>query len=362
MSEGRLHLDSREQELTLQLLEALSSSLTLSEVLSRAHVQLSQLLPADYAALCVSDPEQPGGYEWAVAEMPAEFFSRYHEFANEDFVRQAVASRPNVVLRDSEMVTRPELEGSLMYRRCRELGMPLEHVMAVLLDMRHAWHGGITLYRDRPKPFSKRDQALLQRLTPVLTSTVRNCRMLGEVSRRGALLESLFHHQGAESVVLRPPGTELMRTARATALLERWFAPIERGPGGLPGVLSEQLARLASDGGQVNGASDTWTRSGPGVDLRVAFVPLPEDRGSPRPWALVLQEVRHTVPLPEPWRQQLTEREAEVVGCALRGWDNQLIAEELGCSVGTVKKHLQRVFDKLGVDSRAALLHRASRP
>ncbi|QSQ21863.1 response regulator transcription factor [Pyxidicoccus parkwayensis] len=31
------------------------------------------------------------------------------------------------------------------------------------------------------------------------------------------------------------------------------------------------------------------------------------------------------------------------------------------CSLGTVKKHLQRVFDKLGVSSRAALLHHAVR-
>jgi DNA-binding CsgD family transcriptional regulator len=362
MSRGSLHLDSREQELTLQLLEALSSSLALSEVLSRAHVQLAQLLPADYAALCVSDPERPGGYEWAVAQMPPEFFSRYHEFAHEDFVRQAVASQPNVVLRDSEMVTRPQLENSLMYRRCRELRMPLEHVMAVMLDMRRGWHGGITLYRERPKPFSKRDQALLQRLTPVLTSTVRNCRMLGEVSRRGSLLESLFHHQGSESVVLRPPDTELMRTAQATALLERWFAPIERGPGGIPEVLREQLTRLARQDARVSGASDTWTRSGPGVDLRVSFVPLPEDSGSPRPWALVLQEVRNAPLMPESWKQRLTPTEAEVVTRVLQAWDNKLIAEDLGSKEATVKKHLQRVFDKLGVDSRAALLHRASRP
>ncbi|HEX8434293.1 LuxR C-terminal-related transcriptional regulator [Archangium sp.] len=351
-----------EQELTLQLVEALSSSLELSEVLPRAYTVLSRLLPADYAALCVSDPDRPGGYEWAVAKMPLEFFSHYHEFAHEDFVRGAVARQPNVVLRDSEMLPRPELQRSLLYRRCRELEMPLEHVMAVLLDMKHAWHGGITLYRDSPRPFSERDRALLQRLTPVLASTMRNCKMLGEVSRRGALLESLFHHQGAESIVLRPPDTELMRTARATVLLERWFAPMERGPGGLPGVLREQLARLVDAAARGASTPDTWTRTGPGMELRVSYVPLPVDASGTRPWALVLQEMSNTPPLPESWRQRLTEREVEVVTCVLRGWDNQLIADELGCSLGTVKKHLQRIFDKLGVDSRTALLHRATRP
>jgi DNA-binding NarL/FixJ family response regulator len=57
----------------------------------------------------------------------------------------------------------------------------------------------------------------------------------------------------------------------------------------------------------------------------------------------------------------LTQREVQVAECVLRGWDNQLIKEHLKCSLGTVKKHLQRVFDKLGVDSRAALIHKATR-
>ncbi len=36
------------------------------------------------------------------------------------------------------------------------------------------------------------------------------------------------------------------------------------------------------------------------------------------------------------------------------GWTNQQIAMELGITVGTVKKHLQRVFDIFGVRTRGA--------
>jgi DNA-binding NarL/FixJ family response regulator len=103
-------------------------------------------------------------------------------------------------------------------------------------------------------------------------------------------------------------------------------------------------------------------RQGAGADLKVSFMSLPEQSGGVRPWAMLLQETSHAVPVPASWNATLTEREREVVVCVLKGWDNQLIAEELECSVGTVKKHLQRIFDKLGVDSRAALLTRATRP
>lgn len=347
---------SGEQGLLLELMDALTSSLELPEVLPRAYGTLARMLPADYAALCVSRPGQPGAYDWMVAQMPAAFFARYPEMAAEDFVRGAVVRRPNVVLRDSEMVSREVLERSLLYQRCRELGMPLEHVMAVLLDVRSDWHGGLTLYRERRRPFSDKEQVLLQRLTPVLASTVRNCRMLGEAAQRGRVLESLFQHQGAESVVLAPTGAEVLRTDGVTGLLGRWFSPVEREGGAVPGVLRERLEHLVAVG-EVGG---TWERPGAQGRLRVTFIPLPEQQGR-RLWALVMQEVADAPAVPAAWRERLTEREVEVAGCVLRGWDNQLIADELGCTLGTVKKHLQRVFDKLGISSRAALMHLAAR-
>lgn len=355
-----LNLDTHEQGLVLELADALSSSLELPRVLEQANALLRQLLPSDSLAMCVSRSAQPGDYEWAVADMPPDFFRRYGELAGEDFVLASVAQQPNQVLRDEEMVTRQQLEGSYMYQYCRELGLPLEHVMAVLLDMGSEWHGGLTLYRARRQPYSERERALLQRLTPLLVRTVNNCRTLGAAAQRGSLLEELFRHQGAEVLVVRPPAKEVLRTAQATALLERWFPPSERGPGGLPTVLLEQLAWLAASPMLQDQAPGPWRREGPGGTLEVCFIPLPPEVGGRRPWALVLREVAEA-PLPAAWRERLTHRELEVVGAVLRGWDNTLIAQELGCSLGTVKKHLQHVFDKLGVDNRFDLLHQATR-
>ncbi|AKJ05377.1 Transcriptional regulator, LuxR family protein [Archangium gephyra] len=326
-------------------------------MLSQAHDVLARLLPADYAALCVSRPGHTAEYDWMVAQMPPAFFARYPEMAAEDFVRGAVSKQPNIVLRDSEMVSRQALERSLFYRHCRELGMPLEHVMAVRLDVGRDWHAGFMLYRERPRPFSEENRALLQRLVPVLTGTVRNCRMLDQVASRGQLLESLFHHQGSECVVLAPPAREVMRTAHATELLERWFTPPELASQGLPQVLLEQLKRLvAAEKDLARGVPDTWAR----MSLKVTFVRLPE-LGGRTLWALVLQEVSHAPGMPSAWRERLTPRQVEVVERVLRGWDNKLIAEDLGCAKATVTKHLYRIFNKLGVNNRATLISLALR-
>ena len=51
----------------------------------------------------------------------------------------------------------------------------------------------------------------------------------------------------------------------------------------------------------------------------------------------------------------LTRRESEVVSTVLDGYSNPEIAEKFGLSEQTVKHHLSRVFDKLGVYSRLEL-------
>ena len=51
-------------------------------------------------------------------------------------------------------------------------------------------------------------------------------------------------------------------------------------------------------------------------------------------------------------RAALTEREREVLRCVADGMPNKLIARELGISEKTVKTHLTRVFQQIGVTDR----------
>jgi DNA-binding CsgD family transcriptional regulator len=54
----------------------------------------------------------------------------------------------------------------------------------------------------------------------------------------------------------------------------------------------------------------------------------------------------------------LTRREREVLGWLAAGKSDRDIAVIVGCSHRTVQKHLQRIYDKLGVESRTAAVVR----
>jgi len=57
-------------------------------------------------------------------------------------------------------------------------------------------------------------------------------------------------------------------------------------------------------------------------------------------------------------RETLTDRESEVLALLARGWSNRRIAQELEISEVTVRTHVGRILDKLGVSTRVeAALH-----
>jgi GAF domain-containing protein len=283
-------LDSRELELVSELMEARTSSLDLEHVLSRTYSVLSKLLAADYSAVCVSKPGRPTEYEWMAEALPSEFFQRYPKVSTENFVLDAARRHPDralaLALRDA-----PELRE--MYQRARELRMPVEHVLAVALDIGRDVHGGFFLYRERKEPFSQRELALLQRLTPILASTLHSIRLLSDLRGEESVLSRLLLTTGIESIVVRPPATELLRTPQASALLKKWFSPLECSSQGLPIVLLERLAWLNSSSGSTQApVPNTWVRPGHEQFLKVTFVPLPRTEEA-APWALLFQEAGH---------------------------------------------------------------------
>jgi HD-GYP domain-containing protein (c-di-GMP phosphodiesterase class II) len=80
-----------------------------------------------------------------------------------------------------------------------------------------------------------------------------------------------------------------------------------------------------------------------------------EGRLDPDAVAAVLAAAGHrAAPQPRELPGGLTERELEVLRVLVRGQTNQAIAERLGISARTVGHHIQHVYQKVGVRSRAA--------
>ena len=61
----------------------------------------------------------------------------------------------------------------------------------------------------------------------------------------------------------------------------------------------------------------------------------------------------------QPLIEPLSERELEVLDLIAAGYSNAEIAQELYIALGTVKRHINNIYGKLGVGSRTLAIARA---
>jgi CheY-like chemotaxis protein/DNA-binding CsgD family transcriptional regulator len=129
----------------------------------------------------------------------------------------------------------------------------------------------------------------------------------------------------------------------------RWQSPAARAwlrdwlgaGGGLPPQALEWLLRGAPDMLNVTIAGRRFTLSGLARDSASSTLLLQKCPGTPEPHALAAA-----------WG--LTSRESEVLYWVAQGKINRDVGEILDMSPRTVDKHLQHVFEKLGVETRTA--------
>jgi DNA-binding NarL/FixJ family response regulator len=109
------------------------------------------------------------------------------------------------------------------------------------------------------------------------------------------------------------------------------------------------------------GAAGFLLKDAPGEEILRAVRTLARGGAylDPSVTARVLATYRHSTPQPvspAPELQDLTQRELEVLRLVGRGLSNEEIAQELIIGEGTVKTHVGRIFDKLGVRDRPAAI------
>lgn len=76
-------------------------------------------------------------------------------------------------------------------------------------------------------------------------------------------------------------------------------------------------------------------------------------------YLLLLEEQQTTFSIASLAPLGLTHRETEVLFWVMQGKTNQEIATILACSPLTVRTHLERIYHKLGVETRTAATMRA---
>ena len=153
--------------------------------------------------------------------------------------------------------------------------------------------------------------------------------------------------QGALDASNRPllaldgEGRVLWTTPKSAAILDRRFGVAVGGQ--LPPALAGQLQRLAM--GEARVKQDF-------ADGRVEFAAV-ATKGEERHFRLT-ETLEGADEKLLAQRHGLTEREAEVLLWISRGKANREISEILGISPRTVNKHLEQIFEKMGIENRAS--------
>jgi DNA-binding CsgD family transcriptional regulator len=225
-------------------------------------------------------------------------------------------------LRLSDVTTRSELRKNRWYAESfRPWG--IEHELKVRLPS-PPWHARTFMFnRNAGRDFTKRDRLVLDLLSP-------HCSRLWRAARTRRLLGSAL--EALEST----PETELRGIVLLGARGEVEFA-------------APPASRLLADffgecGGRLPPEVARWLDSGStALKRRRDERELTIERSN---GALVLQERRVEV--------ELTAREREILAWVARGKTNPEIAELLWLAPSTVRKHLENIYAKLGVNTRTA--------
>lgn len=352
-------LDRNGQRWMPAVYEALGSSLDVKVALGGGFENLLRVVGADYGAVALAGPGRDAVPDWVVQKhLPPAFLSAYLEMMEHDFLLTETLKHPNVVLRDHQMSPRRDFIRNPFVLRAREVGAPINQVMAVSLIIAGVGLCGLALYRDRARPFTPPEQRMLQQLTPAFVNTVRNCRQFGDMSWRNRLHETALGERSA-LVVLTPSGKVIDRTPAASTLFEAWFTPEERSGSSVPRPLLEKLTKAVAQQARGTGVEWFWKRNGDGrgreVDLAVSLFHIPSLEGEGT-WVLKLKEWGH---LPSAWAAKLTDAERRVAVGTIRGWDSRMIGEHLRISYRTAERHILNIRTKLAISDVKELIRRA---
>ena len=157
--------------------------------------------------------------------------------------------------------------------------------------------------------------------------------------------QAALDESGRPLLAIDGAGRTLWTTPRSAEMLARLF-----GDGGLPASLAASLARLAANETQGPGPA-TLRHDIEGGRLELTLL----TRSGSDEWLFRLSEIREGAEERLlATRHGLTEREAEVLLWISRGKANREISEILGISPRTVNKHLEQVFEKMGIENRAS--------
>jgi DNA-binding CsgD family transcriptional regulator len=350
------HLADRDARRAVNVIHALATAdEDASAFVHRLLDRLARLVGSDLTTLSICDLSEGTrrvvgrpGESLSAADRAA--FDRY--FREHPLVRFHAAHSDGPAQRISDCMTQRAFRHSAVFADYyRRLG--IRHVLALPLRIDPASVISVVFNRGT-SDFGDGERALLEALRRPLAALYFNILAREQASAGMASLQDLAAGGGWHLVRLGRDGRPLEMSEPAHRLMRRFFPAWWTGRcSALPDRVADWLRRnrnwgldrLASE----TNIPLTVSRSGAKLSLRFVCDPLSSGGGF-----LLMKCERdeigpdHLAVLP------LTLREREVLSFVIAGKTNAEIAILLAISSRTVQKHLEHVFQKLGVETRTA--------
>ena len=324
-----------------------------------AHVLrvVTTVVPADIASYFAIDCKT-----WAFTSMATPAGADDFPGSGEVF-RRCVPEHPMLVnltrVRDgsahkiSDFLTRRQLHRLALYNEYyRRIGTEFQIAMA--LPGGKVTAVGIALSRQR-RDCSERDRTLLNVLSPHLWQAYKSAEAVSRLEARVGHVQEAAGAGDQELVILPLRGSKLVATARAQRWLATYFGAsatrLERLPDAVRRWVDDEAGRLVTDDVPSPRRPLVVTRDDHQLEIRIAR--------RHEETILLLRERSMRVKPETLAALGLSRRETEVLTWVAEGKSNAEVATILDMSGRTVGKHLERIYQKLGVETRTAAAARA---
>lgn len=268
--------------------------------------------------------------------------------SGEQALQRAAQAKPDIILLDAMM---PGIDGFEVARRLKADAATAHIPIVFMTGLTETEHlvaaleaGGVDYVTKPIKP-----KEVLARMNVHLQGA-RRARQ--EARQAGQARNALDAFGYASFTVRMPEGRLIWQTALARELLLRYCgtsAPVT------PPAVIEWLQRHLPDAVErrVEPPVLSIAQGAASLNLRLHQQTGHDDGGDE--WLIIMREVSDTAVIEAmSLSLKLTAREAEVLYWVVKGKTNKDIGEILGSSPATAKKHLERVYVKLGVETRTA--------
>ena len=270
-----------------------------------------------------------------------QFFQRFKELAYQHpLIVHQMQSANFPVHKISDFLTQEAFHQLELYQDVYR-HMDVEYQIAVTVRLSPSHVVAFALSR-KEKDYDERDRAVLEMLRPHLVVAFNNLDLIQnhKTIQNGA--ELALNELSSATLIVDAQGGIPYHTGPAM----QWLGMTS--PEQLPGAISDWLNR-----GSTNGARETlrWTSATGEIQIRVLPTSSPDRR-------LLVLSRENAQPSADTSLSGLSRRQQEVAHWIREGKTNQEIAAILGISPRTVQKHVEHIFEKLGVETRVAIATR----